>query len=107
MDAWIMINRNIELKQLALKIYLLDRDQRRYITADMDAMPVEVQKLVDDLDFKFPLLKTLSKSQRQHIFRELMLPVASSGWKLIQEKIDSMKQNDSSYPVKLAAILFE
>jgi hypothetical protein len=50
----------------------------------------------------------LSKNQCEMVFRELNeQDVAKNGWGLIREKMDLMKRNDSNYPSKLYAILFE
>jgi hypothetical protein len=103
-----MKNKNIDLKQLALKIYFLDKSQRRHVSAGMDFLPVDVQKYIDEIDLKFPLLKRLSKNQCEMVFRDLSEQcVAKNGWELIREKMDLMKRDDSNYPNKLYAILFE
>jgi hypothetical protein len=103
-----MKNETLELKKLALKIYFLNQDQRRYLSAGIDALPVELQNCIDGIDFRFPLLRRLSKNQRLDIFRELISQAATkNGWESVRERIDLMKQNGPSYPTKLSAILFE
>ncbi len=102
-----MKDKNTELKQLALKVYFLNSKQRRYISADMNALPAALQKYIDELDVKFPSLKKLTLTQRQYIFSEVMQSADKNEWEGLREKIDLMRQDNLAYPSKLYAVLFE
>lgn len=108
MDVGFMNTNVVELKQFALKISFLNKEQRARISSELGDSFGPIQVYLDQIEMKFPSMSGLSKDQQLGLWRDLALqPATKNGWELVRRKIDSMRQEGGSYPSKLYTLLFE
>ena len=105
MDATVMTLGSVEIKQLALKIFLLNQSQREAIEVQMTGLPRHVLTCLDELNENFPNLHRLSKAQRESIYTNLISTAKHSDWDLLKEHMLSFDRLNSQFPSKLHAII--
>lgn len=95
-------------KLAALKICRLEEKQRQQVLSDMGPSAERILVEISELNQIFPQLHQLTAKQWNKLWGELTAqPLDINGWDMISNKLNLLKQSNSTYPELLHSLLVE